>query len=409
MLTALMIAFAILLGLAVYLGPIALSTIYWFWGRIENDRFMIRLKNKNFLDIELNSRTGYFTGGEDPIKRWDVRDDKKVDEEKVKTLYGIGFYPVYTAQRVILPINTIAVKRPKQKGEKIIYRILEGKIVTRTPPRFLVHGFETTPVETKGGSGKIGDCKIEDDSDLVAIITETLQVSFEIFNPYSAFIMLPSGEVGQGFMIQLNGTLQSVARQVTAEFSYNEIIKAIVEDGAPEEAVAEAQKIQRKFGARFIALANKNLERYGIRILEIDLLDHSLDAAMAEALQAPQKAYYRAQETITNAEAKKKEKELYAEGDAAEMRELVAELGGDKELIAREIERRGLQRAAEGVGQKFNGQYLTVNFGGGTNQSGPVPAISVGTIEPRKREKKDEGVKKGGNRPHNRDGNKKRT
>ena len=101
-------------------------------------------------------------------------------------------------------------------------------------------------------------------------------------------------------------------------------------------------------------------------------MDHSLDAAMAEALQAPQKAYYRAQETITNAEAKKKEKELYAEGDAAEMRELVAELGGDKELIAREIERRGLQRAAEGVGQEFNGQYLTVDFGGWTNQSGPV-------------------------------------
>ena len=383
----------VMIGLSIWLVPIALSQKYIFWGKLGNDEFLIRLSNGNFVDIKLSSRTARFERGKDPIKRWNIKDTITSDKKEVKTKIGIGAWPVRTAQKVFIPINTVDVIRPVKEGDRITYKLTSDTIVCQNPSRFLVHGFETTPVETKGGSGKLGECKINEDSDLIALITEILQVRIEIFNPYLAFVRIPSGKVGQGFMSHVNSTLQSVAREVTAQFTYNEIIKAIVES-SQSDSTPEA----KAFGKMFKKIANGSLEQYGVRIVDVDLLDHSLDKEMADALQSPQKAYYRAQETITAARASKEAKELEAKGDAAELEEILRAVKGDKELAALEITRRGMQRSAEGVGKSFKGQFLTVNFAGpNAGQPGPTPAVTVGAVDPKERkgdQNKQQGKKK---------------
>lgn len=378
---ALGVLLMIMIGLSIWLVPIALSQSYIFWGKLGNDEFLIRLSNGNFVDIKLSSRTARFKGGDDPINRWDIHDRITTDKKKVSTTIDIGAWPVMTAQRVFIPINIIDVIRPVKEGDRITYKITSNTIACQNPSRFLVHGFETTPVETKGGSGKLGECKINEDSDLIALITEILQVRIEIFNPYLALVRIPSGKAGQGFMSHVNSTLQSVAREVTAQFTYNQIIKAMVESGQ-----SGSNPEAKAFGKMFKDMASDSLEQYGIRITDVDLLDHSLDKEMADALQSPQKAYYKAQETITAARASKEAKELEAKGDAAELEEIMKAVNGDKELAALEIARRGMQRSAEGVGKNFKGQFLTVNFAGpNAGQPGPTPAVTVGAVSPKER------------------------
>lgn len=374
---------------ALALVPFALSRLYIIWGRMVNNTFMIVLFNGGLWAIRMKSETASFRGGDDPVKRWDVREGYPDPENNAGALPLIGWIPVlFAAHRVIIPINFIDVIRPKKdkEGGRYIYNLIPQEIRTRTPPRIIVHGFETTPVETRGHDQKHDGKNPEqfEDGNLVALVTEVLQVTMEIENPYLAFVRITEEgiQAGQKFMSNVNGTLQSVAREVTAMFTYNELIRARVEDSSSDQTPEEKEKRKRirvRFGKIFKRLANRNLKAYGVKIRDVDMLDHSLDPVMADYLQKPQKAAYEARETVIKATAKKQEKVLLAEGDAAELAQLLLLAKNDleREIVREEIRRRGKQRAAETVGKKFNGDYLSVNFGADGNNA-PQPAVLVG-------------------------------
>ncbi len=391
---------ALILGAfaVIALVPFALSYLYIIWGRMVNNTFMIVLFNGGLWAIRLKSETASFRGGDDPVKRWDVREGYPDPENNAGALPLIGLIPyLFYAQRVSIPINFINVIRPQRdtEGARIIYQLIPHTIRTRNPQRIIVHGFETTPVETRGGGKKM---RGEDGGFLVAIVTEVLQVTFEIENPYLAFVRIVEdgtaiGQVGQKFMTNVNGTLQSVAREVTALFTYSQLIRAQVEEDADKNSSGksltvrqiqereERNRLRVRFGKEFKRRANKSLKPYGIKILDVDMLDHSLEKEMAKDLQRPQKAAFMAQEMEILGKGERKQKEQVAIGDAAEMRELLKAAGGDKDLVREEIRRRGKERAAEKVGENFDGQYLSVNLGdGGNTAMPPQPSVLGGSV-----------------------------
>lgn len=381
---------------ALALVPFALSRLYIIWGRMVNNTFMIVLLNGSLVKILMKSQTASFQGGDDAVERFNVLENNPDHEQSAGILPFIGWVPVlFYAQRVKIPINFIDVIRPQKEGDRVIYRLVPMTINTRTPPRIIVHGFETTPVETRGHERPHGKKAGEEfeDGNLVALVTEVLQITIHVKNPYLAYVrMMEDGtgisEAGQKFMHNLNGTIQSTAREVTAMFTYNELIKAQVENSSSgqqpgDDATKKKRKrhpMRVKFGRIFKRIANKSLAAYGLYLEDVDMLDHALDKEMAEYLQKPQKAAYEARATVIEATGDKEKKELLAIGDAAELRELLTAANGDKDLVREEIRRRGKERAAEKVGENYDGQYLSVNLGDGNTPMPPQPSVLGGSV-----------------------------
>lgn len=381
---------------ALALVPFALSRLYIIWGRMVNNTFMIVLLNGSLVKILMKSQTASFQGGDDAVERFNVLENNPDHEQSAGILPFIGWVPVlFYAQRVKIPINFIDVIRPQKEGDRVIYRLVPMTINTRTPPRIIVHGFETTPVETRGHERPHGKKAGEEfeDGNLVALVTEVLQITIHVKNPYLAYVrMMEDGtgisEAGQKFMHNLNGTIQSTAREVTAMFTYNELIKAQVENSSsgqqpgddPTKKKRKRHPMRVKFGRIFKKIANKSLAAYGLYLEDVDMLDHALDKEMAEYLQKPQKAAYEARATVIEATGDKEKKELLAIGDAAELRELLKAANNDKDLVREEIRRRGKERAAEKVGENYDGQYLSVNLGDGNTPMPPQPSVLGGSV-----------------------------
>lgn len=381
---------------ALSLVPFALSHLYIIWGRMVNNTFMIVLLNGSLVRILMKSQTASFQGGDDAVDRFNVLEETPDHEQSAGVLPFIGLVPwLFYAQRIKIPINFIDVVRPQKEGDRIVYRLVPMTINTRTPPRIIVHGFETTPVETRGHERPHGKKAGEEfeDGNLVALVTEVLQITIHVVNPYLAYVrMMEDGtgisEAGQKFMHNLNGTIQSTAREVTAMFTYNELIKAQVENSSNRQQPGDDETKQKrkrhpmriKFGKIFKRIANKSLAAYGLYLEDVDMLDHALDKEMAEYLQKPQKAAYEARATVIEATATKEKKELLAVGNAAELRELLKAAGGDKDLVREQIRRRAKEGAAEKVGEKYNGQYLSVNLGDGSSAMPPQPVVTGGNI-----------------------------
>lgn len=378
------LVFFILLIVAVFLVPVALSRGYIFRGWLLNDHFMIIEKNGSFAGMKLRSDTHSFLGGDDPVKKWEIVErapTKMTWWEETTGTFKIGVWPIAQAKRVYVPLNRLNVIRPTDPKQEIQYVIETITIEYRGTPMSLKHAFQTRPVETMGDRN--GQCKIGETTNLVALVTEILSVDLEIYNPYLAIMRIQEAGGVVNFMQHLNETLQSVAREITAKFTYEQIIKATVEgnDGNTDT----------KFGDKFKKMANGALAKYGIKITNVDLVDHFLDPESEQDLLASQRAKMRAEADIIEAEGSKRVKELEADGDAAVLRTIMEEAKGDPNLVLAELERRGRTDAARFAGEKFQGQLLTLNFGGPSNVQGPQPTVTVGSVEkkaPRNKTKK---------------------
>lgn len=363
----------LLLAVAIFLVPVALSRFYIFWGWLLNDHFMITENNGSLAGMDLRSNTHSFRGGDDPIKKWEIIAIPTEQSwwEKTTGVLKIGAWPIAQAKKVYIPLNRLNVIRPKDPKQEIQYVIETITPEYRGIPRSLKHAFQTRPVETMGDRN--GQCKIGDTTNLVALVTEILSVDFEIDNPYLAIMRVQEAGGVVNFMQHLNETLQSVAREITAKFTYEQIIKATVE--------GNDNNADTRFGDEFKKMANGALAKYGIKITNVDLVDHFLDPESEQDLLASQRAKMKAEANIIEAEGSKKVKELNADGDAAVLRTIMAEAKGDPNLVLAELERRGRTDAARFAGEKFQGQFLTLNFGGPSNAQGPQPTVNVGALD----------------------------
>ncbi|MEZ4211077.1 MAG: SPFH domain-containing protein [Candidatus Paceibacterota bacterium] len=328
--------------------------------------------------MKLRSDTHSFRGGRDPVNKWEIveRPTKMTWWEKTTGTFEVGVWPIAQAKKVYVPLNRLDVIRPTNPKDAIQYFIDTVTVEYRGVPRSLKHAFQTRPVETMGDRN--GQCKIGETTNLVALVTEILSVDFEIYNPYLAIMRIQEAAGVVNFMQHLNETLQSVAREITAKFTYEQIIKATVEgnDGNADT----------KFGDKFKEMANGALAKYGIRITNVDLVDHFLDPESEQDLLASQREKMKAEANIINAEGSKRVKELNAHGDAAVLRTIMKEAKGDPNIVLAELERRGRTDAARFAGEKFQGEFLTLSFGGpNSGQPGPTPAVTVGAVSPKEK------------------------
>jgi hypothetical protein len=396
----------LLLGLAVLvvLGiiyPLALLALFLLMGgvvffylkQIRKGKFLVEAKENHFVAIErdggnfveflLTSKTAKFVGRGDDNDKWTI-DSKHGGSQMSWLASRFGYHPVgkndtpdfllFTkARKFKVSRNGHDVIRPTQKGEVLKYKLLEDPIEGFNIPRFITHTFETSPINTMGEiedprnqKGEKREMNREERErrklEMVATVVALLQVQIEIFNPYRALYKT------RNFMSNVNTTLQSATRENISELGLLELIRAKTETKPGDDLKNFSDKLKK--------IVNGSLEEYGVKIIDVDFLDHHLaDQRVEKALNDSQVEKLEAVARDIRGASEKRYDQQRAIGRAAEMTELEKAAKGDKQIILAEIDRRKLVDGLSG----YDGTVLSLGGNG-------IPAIVDGRPQEAKQE-----------------------
>lgn len=355
-----------LLLLAIFFLAIAL--IFFYLGQVRKGKVLVEGKENHLVAIEraggkfvkfiLTSKTYDFVGTGDENEKWKIKPsttgpqtcwikdrfgyDPVGDDDNMPDLLLASQAKMFKVNR-----NSHRVIRPKQKGDVLKYELHEDPIEGYNIPLFITHTFETSPINTMGvvddPRNRQGEKMTREEEEqhklkMVATVVELFQVQIKIVNPYLALYRT------RDFMQNVNTTLQSGAREITAELGFLELIMAKTET-EKEKGDFKGSSLARAFAEKLIGIVNgaNSLAQYGIEIIDIDFLDHHLaDPRVETALNDAQVESLKAVARDIRGKSKRDYDMDRAKGRAAEMSELIKASGNDKRVVLAEIDRRKL-------------------------------------------------------------------
>ncbi len=362
--------FTVILVIGFVLIIYAASKKAIVFNRMEENHVMALEFNGKFFGFKICSQERDFVRKGSNTEKWRIERKDGGPETtwlEDKGLYAVGkkdfpLWPLVQARQFTIRRNSNYVIHPTKPGEVLRYVIYEDNISDTKLPLLITHSFETAEVNTAANADDKGT-KEGDEVFIVTTVVGSFQVQLEIFNPYLAIYETPD------FMDNVNGTLQSAGKDVISGLSYSQLIRARSEGN---------KGLKASFGNKLKELVSESLERYGIRVLDVDFLDHKvIDPDVEKDLQLAQREKLQANARSIRGKSEKEYDQERAIGKAAEIKELRKESGDNPEIIIAEIKRREFVDGLE----KYRGNNLAIGA--------PNPAVIIdGRGEEQK--KKDE-------------------
>ncbi len=374
--TLMLIVSAICFLGGAFLLVLALSKYYIIYGRKKENSWICLENNRStFVGMKLGATNHDFKREGNNIERWNIV--KKDGGPEPETLESVGLtamgkeeiptWPITEAKWYTIETNDHEFIHPTKDGEVGYYEIIPRKNITQNPGFYITHTFETAPVVT-----------IHPKTGAKTSVVGLFQVQLFVFNPYLATY------ITDDFMKNVNQTLQSGVRELTATFSYIAFISASSEGGEKKLSTND-KKAVRDYGEELKKTVEKSLAEYGIKIKDPDFIDAYLaDPRVEKAQNDIQIKVFEAEGRKIEADSKSKEDEVRAIGKAAFLKEkmkVVKEANisqQQQQLLEKEIDANAHVEAME----KYRGSVYS--HGGAPNS----PAIvDLRKPEPEKKEK----------------------
>lgn len=299
--TAVMVVVSVILFLGGSLLLLMfLSKFYILYGRKrENSWICLENNQGKFVGMKIGSTNLDFQRSGNEVEKWNIIEKDGGPEPEILegpglTAIGKGeipTWPVTTAKLYRIETNDHEFVHPKTDDEVGTYRLIPKTEFTMNPKLFITHTFETAPVVT-----------INPKTGAKTSVVGLFQVQLFVFNTYRATYMTDD------FMKNVNQTLQSGTRELTATFSYIAFISASSE-GGEKKLSTEDKKTVRDYGTELKETVKDSLAQYGIGIKDLDFIDAYLADKRVE------KAQNEIQIKIFEAEGRKIEADSLAEAD----------------------------------------------------------------------------------------------